>query len=149
MALTAQQKTALRDWLEVNVHKAAFTVYYREGIKDEDGKPIYGQCVHFDEITGIDRTRDVFDEDGNLTGTEPDTYYGRTFTKKSFVQLSFDEVVRRTVQKAKKQGLDPTHEEVAEYLEQYVPQLLTWAGATHTGSAYLTVDEIDAIDPDA
>lgn len=135
MALTAQQKTALRDWLEVNVHKAAFTVYYREGIKDEDGKPVYGPCIHFDEITGED-----------IPGTE---YTGRTFTKKSFVQLSFDEVVRRTVQKAKKQGLDPTHEEVAEYLEQYLPQLLTWAGATHTGSAYLTFDEIDAIDPDA
>lgn len=133
--LTQPQRDALIAWLQANVHKAAQTVYYREGIKDENDKPVYGPCTHFNETTG----EDIVDGD----------YYGRTFNKLSFVQLSFDEVVRRTVQKAKKQGLDPTHVEVAEFLEQYLPQLMTWAGATHVGSSYLTAEEIDAIDPDA
>ena len=132
--LTQAHKLALRDWLQANVHKAVHTDWYREGIKDENGKPVYGEC-------------DVLDADGQPTG---ETYYGRTFIVRTRQGFDWREVVRRVWRKAVKNGYDVDPEQVANFLRQYKDNIKAWAGVSDIiGGLALPDEQIDAEDPDA
>lgn len=140
MALTNAHKLALRDWLQANVHKAVRTTWYREGIKDENGKPVYGTCPVLDA-----NAQPTLDEEGN-----PATYYGRTFIVRTRQGFDWREVVRRVWRKAKKNGYDATLEQVESFLRQYKDNIRTWANTPHIiGGIALPDTEIDAEDPDA
>ena len=140
MALTAQQKDALKTWLQANVYKAVHIEWYREGIKDGDGKPVYGVC-------------NKLDADGNPvapTADDDGTYWGRTFNVVFRPAFDWHEVVRRVVKKAEKQGLFPTEDEVSDFLRPYKDTILGWAGVTKVVQGIALPDSvIDAEDPDA
>lgn len=138
MALTAQQRTQLRDWLQANIHKAVHVEYYREGIKDENGKPVYGECTKYDMKTG----QPLLDEEGN-----PITYYGRTFTLRSLNTINFREIVRRVYRKARKHGIDTDLEQVRDFLLTHQDTIIGWAGTSIGGTGTSDAD-IDSEDPD-
>jgi hypothetical protein len=130
MAFTAQQKQALATWLEANIHKAIHPRTHREGIKDEDGKAVYGTI---------------------FAGTE-DEYYGRTFIERTLQVLDIREVVRRVRAKAIKHGFNPTEAAVRDLLREHRATIKTWLPADTlicAGHSTLTNAEIDAEDPDA
>lgn len=79
MAITSEQRTLLRNWLQSNIHKAVHRWYYREGIKDEDGKPVYGVCTLINPRTGEPRTQRRRDWTGSPDPEAPDynPSYGR------------------------------------------------------------------------
>ena len=139
MALTNADKLALRNWLQANVYKAVRTDWYREGIKDENGKPVYGDCPFLD-ADGQPTT----DADGNAT------YYGRTFVVSTRQGFDWREVVRRVWRKAVKNGYDVDPDQVEDFLRQYKDNILTWAGVTKViGGVGIPEEAIDAEDPDA
>lgn len=134
MALTQAHRLALRDWLQANVHKAVKTDWYREGIKDENGKPVYGECPKLDE---------------NGDPTE-ETYFGRTFIVRKRQAFDWREVVRRVWRKAVKNGYDVTPEQVANFLWDYRSLITRWANTDVVVAGIATPDDIiDAEDPDA
>ena len=140
MALTNAHKLALRDWLQANIHKAVKTRWYREGIKDGNGKPVYGTCPKLDE-----NGDPLLDEDDN-----PVTYYGRTFTVRKVQSFDWQEVVRRVWNKAQKNDYSVTPEQVATFLLQYRNNIKSWAGTNDVCAGIAKPDhEIDAEDPDA
>ena len=140
MALTQAHKLALRDWLQANVHKAVRTYYSRRGVKDANGKPVYGECTRYEPHTNVP----VLDEEGN-----PVTYWGRTFTLEAVNQMDWREIVRRVWRKAVKNGYDVTPEQVRDFLEPYQDNIKAWALCERFGNADITDAEIDAEDPDA
>lgn len=74
---TGQDRLAAQAWFEANDAFFVHTYYYREGIKDQDGKPVYGTVTKYKANTN----EPVLDEE-----SQPVTFWGRTFT---LVQSSF------------------------------------------------------------
>jgi len=67
---TGQDRLAAQAWLEANEAFFIHTYYYKQGIKDVDGKPVYGTCTLYEPNSNVP----VLDEESN-----PVTYEGRTF----------------------------------------------------------------------
>jgi hypothetical protein len=142
--LTNAHKLALRDWLQANVHKAVKTVYWREGVKDENGKPVYGPCIKYKPNSNEAET--YLDEEGV---EQPVEYWGRTFVLRSRQTFDWQEVVRRVWRKAVKNGYDVTPEQVANFLRQYKDNIKGWANVgVITGGIATPESVIDEEDPD-
>ncbi len=138
MAFTAQQKQALATWLEANIHKAVHTTYWKEGIKDEDGKAVYGDCVQYFP-------------NSNVPVPEAETYWGRTFIIRSEDRLDLDEVITRVRQKAIKHGYSPDEDDVRDLLRENAATIKTWLAPGVTishGNSPLSRSAVEAEDPD-
>lgn len=74
---TGADRIAAQAWLEANEAYFIHTYYYRQGIKDQDGKPVYGTVTRYKANTN----EPVLDGEG-----QPITFWGRTF---NLVQSTF------------------------------------------------------------
>lgn len=151
--LTPAQKQQLRDWIQANIHKAVEADWYREGIRDDEGRPILGECTLYYPGTNQPVMRPIFDDSDppQQIGEEPFTYWGRTFILRSHQALDVDQLVYRTWRKLKKHfpDTDKTPEDVRDFLRPYARNIKTWAGTNIVKAGRWNRADIDRVDPDA
>ena len=155
MALTSQQKIALRDWLQANIYKAVHTVTYHVGVKEtiQVADPIDGSSIDKQVPVMVQDSRfeDVYDEDGNVTGQTEVFFMRRDYTEATMDMIDLAEVVTRVRMKAEKQGFeDVTDEQVEDLLKEYKDTIkswipgVSWGGANKLGRKAALVEDPDA-----
>jgi hypothetical protein len=117
---TGKQKNDAKAWLLANASFFTQSGWYREGIKDEDGKAVYG-------------TADVLDVDGAPTG---ETYEGRTFTVLSHDYVDPFEVAFAITVWARENSISTDEiDDVEALLAEEIKNFLTNSGISVVGDA--------------
>ena len=130
LSLTADQRQALRDWLDANVHKATYQDSWTEYQKDENG--------HFVLVN---------------TGTAEEPVWERVVTQvHNFTYLDTAELALRLWRKLNKHFPDKAAAadlgDIEALFEDKLTQLLALAGADSVGSSPLRYDDFKDEDPD-
>lgn len=154
MALTAEQKIALRDWLQANIHKAVHTVTYREGVKQtvQVTDPMSGATVDKEVPVMVQDSRfeDTFDDDNNPTGQREVFFMRREYVERTMDMIDVQEVIFRVRAKAIKQGFTGvTANQVRELLKEYRDTIrswipgVSWGGSNPTGRHVALTEDPD------